>query len=268
MVKKIISGGQTGADRAALDAAIELDIPHGGWIPKGRKTKDGSLPPRYQLKEMPTDSYPECTERNVIDSDGTLIMSHGDLTGGAAKTLEMAEKHDKSWIHIDLNKRSAFASATLVSAWIIKYDIGVLNVAGSRASKDPDIYKATLRFLKVVISLNQITNSYPTEQTAFDKWPNTLDEAVDRLITELSLKDKTKIAQMEEDTLHLLISLAEYIKERFGLWAGNESLMESCRFLSKKYGIHYELREDDASALIIKELWNTLRKTHGLRVVK
>jgi len=69
MLTKIISGGQTGADRAALDVAIELNVPHGGWIPKGRKTEDGVLPDKYQLKEMPTASYPKRTEKNILDSD-------------------------------------------------------------------------------------------------------------------------------------------------------------------------------------------------------
>ena len=77
MIKMIISGGQTGADRAALDVAIEHNFPHGGWIPKGRLTEDGPLPEKYLLKEMPTDSYPRRTEQNVIDSDGTLIISRG-----------------------------------------------------------------------------------------------------------------------------------------------------------------------------------------------
>jgi len=87
MLQKIISGGQTGADRAALDFAIGFDIPHGGWIPKGRKTEDGVLPDKYKLKEMPTASYPKRTEKNVLDSDGTLILSHGKLTGGSALTV-------------------------------------------------------------------------------------------------------------------------------------------------------------------------------------
>jgi len=73
MLSKIISGGQTGAHLAALDAAIELGIPNGGWIPKGRKTEGGTLPDKYQLQGMPTASYPARTERNIVDSDGTLI---------------------------------------------------------------------------------------------------------------------------------------------------------------------------------------------------
>ena len=83
MIKRIISGGQTGADRAALDFAIKMDLPHGGWIPKGRLAEDGPLPEKYQLQEMPTQNYPKRTEQNVIDSDGTLIITHGKLTGGS-----------------------------------------------------------------------------------------------------------------------------------------------------------------------------------------
>ena len=86
MIKKIISGGQTGADRAALDTAIKIGIPQGGWIPKGRITEEGPLPDKYQLQEMSSDSYPERTEQNVIDSDGTLIISRGPLTGGSLYT--------------------------------------------------------------------------------------------------------------------------------------------------------------------------------------
>ena len=82
MITKIITGGQTSADRAALDVAMEEGIHHGGWIPKGRNTEPGPLPERYQLTEMATDEYPKRTEQNVIDSDGTLIISHGELTGG------------------------------------------------------------------------------------------------------------------------------------------------------------------------------------------
>ena len=82
MLKKIISGGQTGADRAALDAAMRLGIPHGGWLPKGRLAEDGCLPDHYQLEEMPTDSYRERTRKNVQASDGTLLVSRGTPTGG------------------------------------------------------------------------------------------------------------------------------------------------------------------------------------------
>jgi hypothetical protein len=94
VIEKIVSGGQTGADRAGLDAAIELGIPHGGWVQKGRKTEDGGLPEQYHLKEMPIASYAARTEQNVIDSDGTLIVSHGKLNGGSAMTRRLLGTHD------------------------------------------------------------------------------------------------------------------------------------------------------------------------------
>jgi hypothetical protein len=152
MIKKIISGGQTGADQAALDVAIELGIPHGGWIPKGRKTERGPLPSKYQVQEMPTASYPARTEQNVKDSDGTLIISHGELTGGSDFTREMAEKHNKPWMHVDANQLSVEAAVQVVQAWIRGNDIRVLNVAGPRASKDPRIHTTTQQILKSALA--------------------------------------------------------------------------------------------------------------------
>jgi hypothetical protein len=148
MLKKIISGGQTGADRAALDAAIRLGIPHGGWIPKGRIAEDGSLPATYQLREMPTDSYAERTEKNVMDSDGTLIISHGAPTGGTAYTRKMVLKHGKQMLHIDPTLYgNPMDAASLIKDWIAIHNIETLNVAGPRASKDSRIYAVTLTLL-------------------------------------------------------------------------------------------------------------------------
>ena len=128
MISKIISGGQTGADRAALDVAIDYGIPHGGWIPKGRKTEDGILPDKYNLQEMPTSSYPKRTEKNILDSDGTLIISHGELTGGSALTRKLATKHGRPWLHIDLDTIDVDPS-NVIKPWIGMYGIKVLNVA-------------------------------------------------------------------------------------------------------------------------------------------
>jgi hypothetical protein len=150
-LEKIVSGGQTGADQAALDVALELGIPHGGWMPKGRKTEGGPLPARYRLKEMPTDSYSKRTEQNVIDSDGTLIISHGGLKEGSDYTRKMAVKHGKPWIHIDADKQSTDAAVEMITTWISGNDIELLNVAGPPASKDPQIYTATKTILKAVM---------------------------------------------------------------------------------------------------------------------
>ena len=151
MLKKIISGGQTGADRAALDVAIDKGIPHGGWIPKGRKTEDGTLPDKYNIQEMPTASYPKRTEKNILDSDGTLIISHGKLTGGSALTRKLAKQHEKPWLHLDMTDVSITEAAERLTRCIEGQDIKILNVAGSRASKDKQIYMKTSEVLKNTI---------------------------------------------------------------------------------------------------------------------
>jgi len=145
---KIVSGGQTGADRAALDFAIHHDIPHGGWVPKGRLTEAGPLPARYNVQEMPLRSYAGRTEQNVINSDGTLIVSHGKLTGGSLLTRQYSKRHRRPWLHIDLSRCPLSDAAMLVSRWIDGQGIAVLNVAGPRASKDPQIYRGVISLLE------------------------------------------------------------------------------------------------------------------------
>lgn len=150
-ITRIVSGGQTGADQAALDFAIDRGIPHGGWIPKGRITEAGVLSEKYLLTEMPTASYPKRTEQNVIDSDGTLIVSHGKLIGGAEHTCKMAEKHGKPCIHVDMENMPLKEAVTLIWDWIHENEIEVLNVAGARASNDTKIYPTTKSILEALL---------------------------------------------------------------------------------------------------------------------
>jgi len=153
MIQKIISGGQTGADQGALDAAIEMGFPHGGWIPKGRLTENGPLPNRYQLIEIPTGSYKKRTEQNVIESDGTLLISRGHLTGGTKLTRIYADDHSKPNLYVNLKKTSPIKAAETVYTWICRYDIEVLNVAGPRESKDPHIYEDVKFIIQRVLTL-------------------------------------------------------------------------------------------------------------------
>ncbi|HNZ10413.1 MAG TPA: putative molybdenum carrier protein [Smithellaceae bacterium] len=159
-IDKIISGGQTGADRAVLDFAIANNISYGGWLPKGRKTEDGTLDPKYHLQEMPTTDYSRRTEQNVLDADGTVIVSYGFLTDGSALTREFAMQHKKHWIHIDLKELTIKEAAHNLAIWQKNHGIRVLNVAGPRARKDPAIYKATLRLLKETFK-GETTNCPP-----------------------------------------------------------------------------------------------------------
>ena len=110
-----VSGGQTGVDRAALDIALELGIPCGGWCPKGRLAEDGPLPERYPLQETPSSQYPQRTEWNVRDSDGTLILTFGDPTRGTALTIQIAERLKKPCLTVNL-KQSPSPKEVLV--WI------------------------------------------------------------------------------------------------------------------------------------------------------
>ena len=135
---KIISGGQTGADRAALDFAIAHKIQHGGWCPKGRLAEDGSIEGRYQLQETSTEKYAERTERNVKESDGTVILTiSAKLMGGSKETAEFATKHGKLWIH--LHKGLSHREQRLLN-FVRDNRIQMLNVAGSRASEEPAVY--------------------------------------------------------------------------------------------------------------------------------
>ena len=148
-VVKIISGGQTGADRAGLDAAMELNIPVGGWCPKGRKAEDGPIDNKYPLQETTSGDYRVRTERNVKESDGTLIFTIGKPTGGTALTVKKAKALDKPYMVIDLNKEYDFGS---VKSWLIDNDIEVLNIAGPRGSKFPDVYDRVKEYLKMVVT--------------------------------------------------------------------------------------------------------------------
>jgi Circularly permutated YpsA SLOG family/Domain of unknown function (DUF6794) len=265
MLKRIISGGQTGADRAALDVAIELGIPHGGWIPKGRKTEDGVLPDKYHLKEMPTGSYPKCIKQNVIDSEGTLIISHGKITGGSGLAWACAEKYNRPYLHVDLNSTSPFSATKAISYWLTHHDIEVLNVAGPRLSKDPDIYDATVSLLKSAVHLDIIDTAMPDPSVANPLVPATVAEAVDDLISILPLSDKAIIAKMKEEELaDYYLSFGTYMRNKYGMWSTNKTLLESCRSSAGEK----ELNPEDASALIVKEMWKKLKETHGLRVVK
>lgn len=145
MIDKIISGGQTGVDRAGLDVAMALRIPHGGWCPKGRKAEDGTIPAIYQLQETPKPDYKQRTEWNVRDSDGTLILSRGDPTGGTATTIKLANTLGKTCLVLDLLISPA---PELILEWVEQQDIQVLNIAGPRESGCPGIHDQTVAFLQ------------------------------------------------------------------------------------------------------------------------
>ena len=145
-LEKVVSGGQTGVDRAALDVALELSIPCGGWCPKGRRAEDGTIPANYPLQESPTTNYAERTALNVKDSDGTLILSSGPLRGGTALTKTFVERYRRPCLVVDLRH----AIKQQVHDWMTAHSIRVLNVAGPRESSQPGIRHSAVVFLRGV----------------------------------------------------------------------------------------------------------------------
>lgn len=150
MVAKIISGGQTGADRGGLEAAMACGIPHGGWCPKGRVAEDGVVPAKFQLTETKSAGYPARTEQNIVDAHCTVVFTFGKPTGGSKKTMALAEKHQRPCLCLDLSVLTDEAAAREVLEWLspggltmaglaVPQPNPVLNVAGSRESKDPGI---------------------------------------------------------------------------------------------------------------------------------
>jgi hypothetical protein len=147
-VEKIVSGGQTGVDRAALDVAMTLQIPCGGWCPRGRRAEDGRIHDRYPLQETDSRSYSSRTIQNVVYSDGTLILAFGRVTGGTLLTKNAARQRRKPCLVVDLTHPPEIGD---VKDWLREYEIRVLNVAGPRASQAPDAYRlATSVLIKLL----------------------------------------------------------------------------------------------------------------------
>jgi len=274
MLKKIISSGQTRADRAALDAAIKLGIAHGGWLPKGRTTEAGILPENYNLREMETDDYSKCIVQNVKDSKGTLIIFYGKLAGDLYCAERETLKHKHQLLGVDLDQTVAFHAASLVNDWIQLRYIDVLYVVCPSTTANLHAEKHTKLLLERALILDLMNVSSHGAITDYSKkddldkrpvLPKTFHEAVERLISEMVLKDKVVIANMTHDELvDLNSNLGAYIRNAFRLWSGNPDLMESCRFAAKKK----TLDVDEASFAIIDAMWEKLQKSHKLKIVK
>lgn len=156
-VEKIVSGGQTGADRAALDFALAHGIPHGGWCPSGRRAEDGALENCYTLRETPDEDYSQRTEWNVRDSDGTVVFSLApDLSGGSKLTVELARRFRKPCLHLS-QANVANAAANRLREFVQLHSIRVLNVAGPRVSNEPGVARFVLETLEKFFGFDRST---------------------------------------------------------------------------------------------------------------
>tara|TARA_B100000809_G_scaffold221029_2_gene229073 strand:+ start:594 stop:1124 length:531 start_codon:yes stop_codon:yes gene_type:complete len=148
----IISGGQTGVDRAALDVALEFGVPHAGWCPRGRRAEDGPISTEYLLRESPTPEYSERTFLNIQDSDGTLILHRGKLAGGTLLTHQLAHRIKIPLLVIQVERVTSTRAIDSLFSWLQDNSIQLLNVAGPRESRDPGIYQQAGQFLRTFFS--------------------------------------------------------------------------------------------------------------------
>ncbi len=155
-LSKILSGGQTGVDRAALDAALEMNFPCGGWCPAGRRALDGRLDRKYPLRETRSRHYNVRTRLNVRDSDATLILNRGEPEGGTAYTLTVAHAQGKPCLVIDPAGEGALAA---IHQWLAQRPVDVLNVAGPREAKQPGIYDQSRQLLRELLHAHLATGA-------------------------------------------------------------------------------------------------------------
>ena len=165
-ITKIVSGGQTGADRGGLEAAMCCGLPHGGWCPKGRRAEDGRIPEKYQLQETDSAKPAARTKANVVDSDATLVFTFGPAESGSLFTIQCCTRSRKPWHHVNLANLSRDRAVREILDWLhgapllndyrgykaIAPDPCVLNVAGSRESRCPGIGKAVMRIVVDVLA--------------------------------------------------------------------------------------------------------------------
>jgi hypothetical protein len=162
MLKKIISGGQPGVEIAALDAAIQFDIPHAGWAYKGRKTEEGVLPEQYNVKGIDNPSYFERLEKNIIDSEGTVILTYGQLLIGLKGVRELAENLKKPCLHVELMECTTNHAISSIRKWMLNHEIEVVYFTGQKpvggASK---IYRDVIRIIEGIFRTHREQEELP-----------------------------------------------------------------------------------------------------------
>jgi hypothetical protein len=265
MIQKIISGGQDGVERAALEAAVKLEIPHGGWIPKGCRNV---FPKKFTLKENASSKYSTCLEKNILSSDGTLFLFATDIKDDLTLVRHLAISGQKPFLNLDFRESSKFEIALAICKWVLEHQIRILHVTGEKAPLEDVICTDTMDVLESAIYLGHVEYDVPLGlNKAFHapRFPKTVDEAVEALISDLPLKDRVMIANMTVKELGSLnITLGRYIRDAFGLWTDNPELLQSCR----EYLKSDDIAVDHASIAILRVLWEKIKPSHRLRIVK
>jgi hypothetical protein len=274
MISKIVSSGRSGVELAGLEVAAKLGISYGGWAPRGMRNEQGPLPAKYGLQEAPAMGFKHAMEQNVINSDGTLLITRGRKTVETRYAVETALRYQRQLLHVDLSQQSAFEAASLASSWVSLQNIKVIFVTGPSGEQDARIYEQTKKILETAFYLEFVkTGLHPehprmktlNEDALRPGMPGSVDEAIDRLKQTLPLKDRAIIANMRPEELdHLRSGLGDYIKQNFGIYTGNTALLQSCA----DFGGLVQPLPEEACAVILRALWQDLQNTHRLRIIK
>jgi len=275
MIRKVISGGQEGVERAALDMARKFMMDYGGWITTWRAREDDVLVKTYRMVVLNDANYVQATEQNVLNADGVLILSRGEVTGNAALHTRLAERYDRPSMILDLDRCAAFDAVRKAESWIREYNIQILTVTGSKSGGDGNIYEVASGIFEALYQLMVIdprryaldprgtVTPADRQLDAFVQIPETVEAAVAALQSGLSFQDRTRIANMKEARLStLMTSLGTYVKNEFRLWQGNQPLVDDCRARSAE-------ADEEPSTVIIRALWRNLQTSRQvLRIVK
>ena len=251
LIRKIISNGHTGAEQAALDVAIKLGIPFGGWAIEHRNAEDGSVLEKYPLEALNTDAGVDDMEKNVLESQATLIISRGELTGKPASARKIAMKNLRHWLHLDMNTTPHVQAVSIISSWIRLNQIEVLHVTGPQTREDPRIYQEAMHLLAkaiCVILIKDNIDEFFHLRTAHSRIVDVVTRQID---SNLSLKQKVFIANLGADEI-------ETMQYAIDLYVCCRPEVADARGLFDKR----------AYTIIMKTLWDELKETHRLHLVK
>ena len=238
VIEKIVSAGRDGAERAAIDAAVELGIRLGGSRYDPDIVRAGLSANAPCDEESPSADYRGCIEENVVNSDGTLIITLGSPEADADHAQKTALRNRRQLLHVDAARTDVIEAASLIRSWIDIYLIRTLHVTGASIENASSLYLSSFHILMHAVSPSpagappEDMRPYPLPEIGK---PRTVDQVIERLLYEMPLKDKMNLAKMRKDELVLIHpGLAEFIVIRFGLGPGNPSLIQSCCFHARQ----------------------------------
>ena len=273
-ITKIISAAQTMADQAALDAAIELGIDHGGWVPFGWRNQKLPLAFHSRFREMPSTKPLFAIKQNILDADGTVIFVQGPLSGRCLWVAHMATRHQKPRCPIDFNQLHPSKASTKIHIWIHYHGIRVVNVTSMPESNTSNLSEWTyyaIRKLIILEAMEALPGTSPDSIKLADAnqrlpiWPRTVEGAVDYLERVLPPDIRFLMAEVGKEAVERPSNeLLNLVGDFLGLWRGNYQLLAS----AAKHTGRKILSPDEALRVVWEALAEQVAETHRLRTVK